>query len=208
MVTTKTSVTCNNLLYILVDRIEMTINVTNIIRKEQVIELHLKGLSQREIAKTLKMSLRDVSSIMKEFESKKDNVKPEKSNVAKAIQMYMDDKSPNTVVVELDISPAEAESIYADYLRLANRYAVTELFCKIKDLVPEFITYYKIVRKNNGDDKEKIKIKRIIDNDYILSKQEQKKHEQDLENEKSLEFKIKLEMDIQRLRQEYEYFNS
>ncbi len=186
----------------------MSLIVTDKEKKEKVIEFYNKGLAYREIAKTLRMSLRDISAIIKDYLSKRDNIKPEKSNIAKAFQMFVDGKSPKNVVIELDISPIEAENIYVDYIRLDNRYAITELFDKIKDLVPEFIRYYRVVRKHNGDEKEKNKIKRSIDNEYIITKQEQKKHEIDLENQKALEFKIKLEMDIQRLRQEYEYYNS
>ncbi len=81
----------------------MSSDVTNKERRGKVIELYLKDLTQREIAKTLKMSLRDVSTTIKEYESKRDKVKAEKSNPAKAFQLFLDDRSLVEVAIELDL---------------------------------------------------------------------------------------------------------
>lgn len=87
-----------------------------------------------------------------------------------------------------------------------HQHLIPRFYNEIKQSFPDFIQYYKIVTKLNEGEKNEVKI--IIDNDYIISNQEQKKYEIDLENQKSLEFKVKLELDIQRLRQEYEYYHN
>lgn len=184
----------------------MYIDHTNKERRDKVIELYLKDLTQREIAKTLKMSLRDVSTTIKEYESKRDKVKAEKSNAAKAFQLFLDGRSLVEVAIELDIPASEVEKMHDDFVRLRYQHIIPKFYHEIKQSFPDFLRYYKIVTKLNEGEKNKVKI--IIDNNYIISKQKQEIHELNLENQKALEFKVKLEMDIQRLKQEYEYYNN
>ena len=103
MVTMETKPTHNNLIYFLVDKIKRSLIVTNIEKKYKVIELYNKGLTYREIAKGLRMSLRDTSNIIKEYLSKRDNNKPKKSNVAKVFQLFLNGKCLVEVAIELDI---------------------------------------------------------------------------------------------------------
>ena len=152
------------------------------------------------------MSLRDISTTIKEYESKRDKVKAEKSNAVKAFQLFLDGRSLVEVAIELDLPASGVEKIYDDFVRLRHQHLIPRFYNEIKQSFPDFIQYYKIVTKLNEGEKNEVKI--IIDNDYIISNQEQKKYEIDLENQKSLEFKVKLELDIQRLRQEYEYYHN
>ena len=73
------------------------------------------------------MSSRDVSKIINNHQEKI-NPSQEKSYTSKAFKMYLEGKSPINIVIELDISPSEAEKTYLDYLRLSNRYEVTLLY--------------------------------------------------------------------------------
>jgi len=121
--------------------------------------------------------------------------------------MFKDKKSLVDVLIELDLPASEVENIenmYSDYLKLDHREIITLFNNEIKDCFPDFLKYYKIVKTTN--DPQRNKIRSIIDNDYIISKQERRQHELDLENERSLEFKIKLDIEIQKMRQDYEFF--
>lgn len=170
-----------------------------------MIKLYQQGFSYREIAKKVRISIRDISRIIRKFTGEK-NSRPEKSNTAKAFQLFLENKTLTEVTMELDIPPTEVESMYTDYLRLENRNTVTVYFEKIKHHMPDFVKYFDIMKKQEHPEKHKIKA--IIDNDYVLSKQKERNRELGIENEKSLEFKVKLEMDIQRLQEQYEfYFN-
>jgi hypothetical protein len=77
--------------------------------------------------------------------------------------MYLEAQSPISIVIELDISPSEAEKTYLDYLRLSNRYEVTLLYEEFNDRVP-LVSYFKIICKYTGDENGKNSIKEIIDN--------------------------------------------
>lgn len=95
----------------------------------------------------------------------------------------MEDQSPVSIVIELDISPSEAEKTYLDYLRLSNRHEVTLFYEEFNDRV-SLVSYFKIICKYTGDENGKNSIKEIIDNKlpYQDRRQEQKVHEGNLEN--------------------------
>ena len=95
-------------------------------------------------------------------------------------------------MIELDISPSEAEKTYLDYLRLSNRHEVTLLYEEFNDRVP-LVSYSKILGKYTGVENGKNIIKTIIDNNHILSRQEQEKHESDLEIKRDLQYKVNIE---------------
>lgn len=178
-------------------------------RREEikVIELYQEGLSYREIAKLVRISVRDISIIINDFTGEGRKSMSEKSVRSKAFQMFKDKKSLVDVLIELDLPASEVENIenmYSDYLKLDHREIITLFHNEIKDCFPDFLKYYKIVKTTN--DPQRNKIRSIIDNDYIISKQERRQHELDLENERSLEFKIKLDIEIQKMRQDYEFF--
>ena len=112
--------------------------------------------------------------------------------------MYMEGKSPVNIVIELDISPSEAEKTCLDYLRLSNRHEATLLYEEFTDRVP-LVNYFKVLGKYTGDENGKNSTKGIIDNNYILSRQEQEKREGALEIKRNLQYKVKLEVEIQML---------
>jgi hypothetical protein len=117
--------------------------------------------------------------------------------------MYLEGQSPVSIVIELDISPSEAEKTYLDYLRLSNRHEVTLLYEEFNGLVP-LVSYIKILVTYAGDKNRKNSIKEIIDNKYILSRQEQEIHQGDLEINRKWQYKVNLEVEIQMLEDQLE----
>src|SRR6187401_643097 len=84
-------------------------------KKKRVIELYLEGVPYNQIAKIVRISIRDISSIINEYLGiQKTN--PEKSNRSKAFFMFKENKPLVDVVTELDILPSEAEQIHADFV--------------------------------------------------------------------------------------------
>jgi transposase len=62
-------------------------------KKELVIKLYEEGKTTREIAKEVRISLRDIGIILKEYNKEPEPEKP-KSNRARAIQMFLEGKQP------------------------------------------------------------------------------------------------------------------
>jgi DNA-binding CsgD family transcriptional regulator len=176
-------------------------------KKAQVIKLYEEGYTYREIAKIVRISIRDISAIIREYRGEEiSSPVKEKSITSKAFQLFLDKKSLIEVAIELDISPLEVEKIHDDFVRLRYTHLIPQYYHEIKLYWPNFIQYYKIVTKMRENEKSKIKI--IIDNDYIISQQERRIHQLDLENRKELEFKIKVEADIQKMKEKYEFYCS
>ena len=72
-------------------------------KKELVIRLYEEGKTTREIAKIVKISLRDIGNILREY-NKEPEPKPQKSDHAKAFQLFLAGKTPTQVSIIVDLS--------------------------------------------------------------------------------------------------------
>ena len=104
-------------------------------RREEikVIEIYQEGLSYREIAKLVRISVRDISIIINDFTGEGRKSMSEKSVRSKAFQMFKDKKSLVDVLIELDLPASEVENMYSDYLKLDHREIITLFHNEIKD---------------------------------------------------------------------------
>lgn len=80
-----------------------------------VIKLYEEGETTREIAKEVRISIRDVGIILKEYNKEPEPEKP-KSNRARAIQMFSEGKQPVDVITTLDLRYEEVIQYYNEYL--------------------------------------------------------------------------------------------
>lgn len=88
-------------------------------KKELVIKLFEAGKTYREIAKTARISPRDICIILKEYNKE---LEPEsaKSNRAKAFEMFMEEKDTIEVLKTLDLEYSEVRQYYGEFLTLKN----------------------------------------------------------------------------------------
>ena len=142
-------------------------------KKKRVIELYLEGVPYNQIAKIVRISIRDISSIINEYLGiQKTN--PEKSNRSKAFLMLKGNKPLVDVVIELDILPSEAEQIHADVVRLEGRGFVNNNFAQVEKDIPGFVKYHNVMKKYDHPEKHNIKL--IVDNNFVLEKQKEEYH--------------------------------
>lgn len=125
-------------------------------RIDKVIELHLRGLNQKQISKDLSISIRDVNKIVIDYKEKMYGFS-EKSPTVKAFEMFSDDKSPVDVVKALDIPPLVAEKLYSEYLRLEERHIVNLFFDEMRQKWPEFSNICQAVKKYYTNERIKIR---------------------------------------------------
>lgn len=83
-------------------------------RKELVIKLYEEGKTTREIAKELRISLRDIGIILKEYK-KEPEPKPSKSPRAEAFQMFSDGKTTIEVLTFIDLSYDQVVQCHNEY---------------------------------------------------------------------------------------------
>src|SRR6476620_3344089 len=104
-------------------------------REGRVLELYDQGKNTREIAKELRMSLRDIGFILKKGQvnhgivtiddgnnSNNNNNKPANEKYTQAYKLFSQEKKPVEVAVQLSLSEKEATRYYTEYWKLKRLY--------------------------------------------------------------------------------------
>jgi transposase len=91
-------------------------------RKKQVIDLYYnQGKTTREIAKIERMSIRDISAILKEEESRRQKYKDQQRQEevsSKAYDLFSKDKTPVRVAIELNLRASKVSKLHREYWKL------------------------------------------------------------------------------------------
>ncbi|TVP41787.1 helix-turn-helix domain-containing protein [Candidatus Nitrosocosmicus arcticus] len=104
-------------------------------KKELVIKLYEDGKTTRQIAKELRMSLRDIGIILNEYNKVPDPEKP-KSNRARSIEMFKEGKDTIEVLTCLDLEYNEVRKYYGEYLSLKNLTDFINFYREHKQFLP------------------------------------------------------------------------
>jgi len=123
-------------------------------KKEIVIELYKDGANIRDIARKVHISFSDIGKILRESTGQKEP-KPEKSNTAKAFQLFSRGISLTNVTIQLDLNPREVEDMYTSFLGLQGLETIVKFIEEIKEYKVDFLKYVDIC-KNNKAEKQKI----------------------------------------------------
>ena len=102
-------------------------------REKKVLELYDQGKNTREIAKELRMSLRDIGFILKKGQlnhrtatimdkgsnsGNNNNNKPPNEKATQAYKLFSEGKTPVEVAIQLSLSEKEATKYYTEYWKL------------------------------------------------------------------------------------------
>ena len=98
-------------------------------KRDLVIKLHSEGKTYREIATYAHISLRDIKPILDKYEkrlrleSKKENSSTNNNDKTESIstrafKLFKENKQPDDVAIELDISAKLTEKYWSQYLAL------------------------------------------------------------------------------------------
>jgi hypothetical protein len=162
-------------------------------KEKHIIELRKKEYNYKDIAHELRVSVRDVSRIVKAMEREEDESRDKEakeieskekkrqslSNRSKALKLYKKGKNPVDVSIQLDISPEEAKNIHLEYLSLENH--------------SQFILVYKELENNDT-------FKAFIDLFFHLK-------DNSISREEIAET-IKMKNELPNLRKEYAYIHN
>jgi DNA-binding CsgD family transcriptional regulator len=107
-------------------------------KKELVIRLYEEGKTTREIAKIVKISLRDIGIILREY-NKEPEPKPQKSDHAKAFQLFSLGKTPTQVAIVVDLSYDTVKKWYFEYLSLNNQSNFVNVLYQYPNFLPFFV---------------------------------------------------------------------
>ena len=119
-------------------------------RRKRVRELYFNdGRTTREIAKTERMSIRDISSILKEEESKQQKYKQHEMST-KAYKLFSKKKSTVDVAIELNLSEPEVSKTLIEYCRLKKLDKLNSIFKGTNGKLSPFLKLYKLLIRQRG----------------------------------------------------------
>ena len=114
-------------------------------REGRVLELYDQGKNTREIAKELRMSLRDIGFILKKGQvnhgivtimgdgnNSNNNNKPANEKATQAYRLFSEGKKPVEVAIQLSLSEKQATRYYTEYWRLKRLYGLYHIYQESK----------------------------------------------------------------------------
>jgi hypothetical protein len=132
--------------------------LTRLEREQAVVDLHNQGKTIRDIAKEIRMSLRDIGSVLKKEEEKErqkrqlennttttadsDSTQPGMSLSTQAYKLFSQGKSPVEVAIKLDLRESEVTEYYKGYWKLKGLHELTIVYEEIKSDIKYFLELY------------------------------------------------------------------
>jgi predicted transcriptional regulator len=131
-------------------------------RERQVIELYEQGKSTRDIAKQLRMSLRDISTVLRGnqvnhgtviTDNSNDNINSNNNNkspneqATQAYKLYDEGKKPVEVAIQLSLSEKEATRYYTEYWRLMHLYKLHSIYKELKGDLSPILKLYRLLKR-------------------------------------------------------------
>jgi hypothetical protein len=121
--------------------------------ESEVLELYNQGKSTRDIAKILRMSLRDISLILKNggvnhgIVMIKDSNKSPNEKATQAYELYDKGNNPVEVAIQLGLSEKETSRYYKEYWKLKRLYKLYQIYTEIEHCLPSFLKLHKVLKK-------------------------------------------------------------
>ena len=175
-------------------------------KEELVIELYFnQNKTYREIAKEVKMSLRDIQRIVgEEVDRRQSGQSLVKSS--QALALFLKNKSPIDVAIELNMPPEDVTELYEEYLRLNKPYDLCKIYEEMKGCLDSFLKLYRMIIES-GMGIQEVMYTVIIANYGLPSVEQRYKTLQNKVND--LEFrKQSLEQENDTLRSDVQYYSS
>ena len=157
-------------------------------KKKRVTELYYnQEKTTREIAEIERMSIRDISAILKDEESRRQKYKDQEVS-AKAYNLFSEKKSPVEVAIALNLREPEVTKLNREYRKLQGSHKFNLIYEDIgEDNIDGFVEFYNRAKKKGMSSKHMVKALAIANEDlpYLEEKCELRKIEvSDLESKK------------------------
>ena len=132
-------------------------------REGRVLELYDQGKNTREIAKELRMSLRDIGFILKKGQvnhgiatimdngnnssNSNNNNKLPNEKATQAYKLFSQEKKPVKVAFQLNLSEKEATRYYTEYWRLKRLYNLYHIYQDSKGDLSYILKLFKLAKR-------------------------------------------------------------
>ena len=123
-------------------------------RKRRVIDLYYnQGKTTHEIAEIERMSIRDISAILKEEEARRQKYKDQQQQEeksSKAYEFFSDGKTTVEVAIELNLRESEATKYYREYWKLKRLHILNSIYHATDGKLWTFLKLYKQLINEKG----------------------------------------------------------
>src|SRR6478672_9982212 len=132
-------------------------------REGRVLELYDQGKNTREIAKELRMSLRDIGFILKKGQvnhgiaavmddgsnssNSNNNNKPPNEKATQAYKLFSEGKKPVEIAIQLNLSEKEATRFYTEYWRLKRLYSLYHIYQESKGNLSYILKLHRLAKR-------------------------------------------------------------
>jgi len=139
-------------------------------KERLVIELYNQGKTIRDIAKELRMSFRDIGSILKKASGEKEeNQEKEQSLLSPSTQAYRlfsKGKTPIDVAITLNLSEVETTKFYEEYLNLKQMHELKMVYEEIGGDIVHFLKLYKLSKEDHMNPEHVVNLLQMS-NEYL-----------------------------------------
>jgi DNA-binding CsgD family transcriptional regulator len=132
-------------------------------REKNVLELYKGSKSTRDIAKEIRMSLRDINIILRKNQvshgiaimyngnandnNNNSNNKSLNQKATQAYKLFSEGKKPFEVAIELGIREAQVNKFFREFWKLKNLNELYEIYLQIRDKLSIFLNLHRILRR-------------------------------------------------------------
>jgi DNA-binding CsgD family transcriptional regulator len=134
-------------------------------REGRVLELCDQGKNTREIAKELRMSIRDIGFILKKGQvnhgiaatimdngnnssnSNNNNNKPANEKAPQAYKLFSEGKKPVEVAIRLGLREKQVNNLFREFWKLNRLNKLYEIYPKIDHCLPSFLKLHSALKK-------------------------------------------------------------
>ena len=117
-------------------------------KKALVIKLAEDGLTTREIAKQVRISLGNIGKILREYMGEECSIDKKLSLDSRAFQMFREGKTPLDVSIHLNLDTESTMYLYQNYTRLSNLGDFIQIYNAMGRDLPIFIYSYQSLKTN------------------------------------------------------------
>jgi uncharacterized protein YerC len=149
-------------------------------KEKRVIEMHLAGMTIRQIASEVHMSFTPISKIIKAYERKakreesNQSTQPKKPPIStQAFKLFRDGKELTDVAIDLEIPARKALKLCYQFLRLERMEDCYEFYKEHSYDIPRFLSINIFMKRNNISGNDVVNVLReandVINLNQIIS---------------------------------------
>ena len=179
-------------------------------REQNVLSLYNQGRTIREIAKEIRMSFRDIGTVLKKEEkenerqkrqlenniasSVSDNDQRDSSSSTQAYKLFSQAKTPVEVAIELGLNEKQVTKYYREYWKLKGLHKLTIVYEEIKNDIGYFLKLHRLAKAAGRSAEDIVNLLNIANNDFPALENKYERLDQNVNHLESKELDLSLSL--------------